>query len=640
MSCLWLSAARDKQKMKVLFIGDSPTVSTGFSRCTRAACDALHSAGHDVTVLGMGYYGDPHDFLYPIYPCVAPYDNARSYGGETRLASMIARTKPDIVVILQDPWNIPPYFNALDEVKAECDRQGIEFEIPPIVGWIAVDARNQKGEQLSRLSHLMVWTKFAGLELAKGGYEGSYDIVPLGVDTDLFYPRDRKQSRIDIGLIDAGVPPDAFIVGVVGRNQIRKRLELSLSYFAEWVHGYEVDDAYLYLHVAPTGEGSCDIRSLVKFYGLAGKVIVNTPTIGVGDPEDVMPLIYSSFDVYMTQSQAEGFGLPALEAMACGVRCLLPDHSAFGDDGWIDPLLDIAKVTCSVGVLTAPMNDKPYTIGSLPEKEQTVSALSAMYRNRHEDFGGEGLSLAESLTWKRSGEMFVNSLETFYRRFSTRVDVCVTVLNRYDLLRQCLESLVTTKNVGRVFVIDNGVNPEKLDEAVSGLSMEVSILNTSRLGLAESWNVFINNTSNQRIISNDDITFSPDSIARLTNSKADIVFPQGIGFSCFLLRDSCVSKVGQFDESLSPGFAYFEDCDYMNRIEKNGTIVAEDVTSHGITHLKNGTQHAIQENEADEYRHLYYLAQERFITKWGVLPPGLRRMEYHFIRPEMSDDRD
>jgi len=402
--------------MKVLFIGDSPTVSTGFSRCTRAACDTLHASGHDVTVLGMGYYGDPHNFPYPIYPCIAPFDNGRTYGGETRLPSMIARLKPDVVVILQDPWNIPPYFEALDEVKTICDRDGILFDIPPIVGWIAVDARNQKGEQLARLSHLMVWTGFAGKELIKGGYTGAYDIVPLGVDTDLFHPRNRTESRRDIGLIDAGISPDAFIVGVVGRNQMRKRLELSLCYFAEWLRRDQVANAYLYLHVAPTGERSADLRQLVKHYGLAGKVIVNTPNIGTGDDDSIMPLVYNAFDVYMSQSQAEGFGLPALEAMACGIPCILPDHSAFGTDGWIDSSVKTPKVPCYVDSLTAPLGNSPYTVGSLPDRDWTVEILSHLCGNpeAREMYSRQGIQLAKNLTWKRVGEMFVGSLERLF----------------------------------------------------------------------------------------------------------------------------------------------------------------------------------------------------------------------------------
>lgn len=433
--------------MKVLFVGDSPTISTGFARCTRIACGALISCGHKVVVLGMAYYGDPHSFPYEIWPCYAPLDSAKSYGGEARLASMIARVKPDVVVILQDPWNIPKYFECLDDVKRECDKNGIEFNIPPIVGWLAVDSRNQKAEQLERLAHVMMWTEFAReefVEAIKTRKEELYrflsvaqdentkiaavesiarlnaldfDVVPLGVDTELFYPRDKHESRTVLGFDQLGVPQDAFIVGVVGRNQIRKRLELTLDYFAMWVHRYNVSNAYLYLHVAPTGEASCDLKSLVRFFKLRGKVIVHTPDAGIGDDDARMPYVYSALDIYMTQSQGEGWGLPALEALACGVECVLPDHSAFNaQTGWIKKNC-AHLIPCTGVALTAPQGNHPYTVGAIADKEATVDCLQYIYENRGQQTLLEpnraGIALAQELSWANTGKLFVDSLERF-----------------------------------------------------------------------------------------------------------------------------------------------------------------------------------------------------------------------------------
>lgn len=452
--------------MKVLFVGDSPTIATGFSRCTREACDALISRGHEVVVLGMAYYGDPHDYPYEIWPCYAPLDQAKSYGGEARLASMIARVKPDVVVILQDPWNIPPYFECLDAVSEKCKEQNIEFNIPPVIGWLAVDSKNQKGEQLERLAHIMVWTEFArqefliALEAEKEAitkyhdqlglatdqvyqlqkaaalnrvYHGAIDIVPLGVDTSLFYPRDKRESRTVLGFDQLGIPQDAFIVGVVGRNQTRKRLELTLDYFAAWIERYNVSDAYLYLHVAPTGEASCDLKSLVRHFKLGGKVIVHTPEVGAGDDDARMPFVYSAMNVYMTQSQGEGWGLPALEAMACGVECVLPDHSAFGALGWAET--DCAyRVPCSGVALTAPQNKNPYTVGAIADKEMTVIALDTYYKESKLEMGDlfnyQGVQLAQRLTWQNTGALFVDSLERFMRE---RSEMCY-LLDEHSIL--------------------------------------------------------------------------------------------------------------------------------------------------------------------------------------------------------------
>lgn len=470
--------------MKVLFVGDSPTVSTGFARCTRVACDALHSAGHEVTVLGMAYYGDPHNYPYPIYPCYAPLDNAHSYGGESRLPSMIARTRPDIIVILQDPWNLPRYFECLDLVSEQCKTREIEFNIPPVVGWLAVDSKNQKGEQLERLSHIMVWTEFAKKEFEAAiheqikdldraamrarqddhntnlkalayinkardsVYSGGFDVVPLGVDADLFYPRDKKESRLELGFDQLEIPLDAFIVGAVGRNQSRKRLELTLDYFSSWMHRYDIKDAYLYLHVAPTGENSCDLKSLVKFFDLGGKVIVHTPDVGVGDDDSRMPFVYSALDVYTTQSQAEGFGLPALEAMACGVECVLPDHSAFGiDGGWIKNYCAY-RVPCSGLALTAPQGKNPYTVGAIADKEATIETLSWIYQHRRLSKNTNALSLAWELSWKNTGAVFVDSLERFMAKHETEIRNCeLETANAKDCALCGKDALCVSDNV-------------------------------------------------------------------------------------------------------------------------------------------------------------------------------------------------
>ena len=47
---------------------------------------------------------------------------------------------------------------------------------------------------------------------------------------------------------------DGFVVGVVGRNQHRKRLDLAIAYFAEWVQTRRIADAYLLIQAH--GEGS------------------------------------------------------------------------------------------------------------------------------------------------------------------------------------------------------------------------------------------------------------------------------------------------------------------------------------------------------------------------------------------------
>lgn len=391
--------------MKVLFCGDA-VVSTGFARCTHAACDALHAAGHDVSVVGINYWGSPHTYPYPIYPSVDPTDGGRDKFGVGRTAILAKRLQPDIVVLLNDPWNVKAYLDALEQVKYR----------GRVVAWLAVDSKNNDGKPLNRLDAVVTWTVFGSRELAAGGCTRPSYVCPLGVDTSIFFPHSKVESRRTLKL-----PQDTFLVTAVGRNQPRKRLDLTISYFADWIRRYDISDAALLLHVAPTGDLGVDIRSMVRYYGLANRVILNAPNIGHGEDNSTLALIYAASDVYLSTSQAEGWGLPALEAMACGCACIVPDFAAFSsphkDGGWITDGAAI-QVPCTSIAPTAPMNSLMHTIGGVPDRAATVFALNIFHKQpaKRDLYVAEGLRLAESLPWHRTGTTFCEILEEVSRQ--------------------------------------------------------------------------------------------------------------------------------------------------------------------------------------------------------------------------------
>lgn len=415
--------------MKVLFVGDA-VVSTGFSHCTHAVCDALHASGHTVTVLGLNHVGDPHPYPYPIYPCRSIIEHAGDPFGIARLPNLIERVNPDIVVILNDCWNIRPY---LDRVRHFLPDRSV-----PIVGWVAVDGMNQKhAPNLNSLLHVAVWTEFAKRELVSSGCTTPITVVPLGVDHSVFAPRDRAESRARVLPAEFA---DSFIVGAVGRNQLRKRLDLTIECFAEWVHTRQVDNAVLYLHCAPTGEDAADIDSLTAFYNLRKRVIVaRALTPGAGAPVDYMASVYSALDVYLSTSQGEGWGLPALEAMACGTPCILPDFAAFGPHGWVGDAA--VRVHCSTRLLTAPFGSSLYTIGMVPDKDEIVDALHAMYTSdvHRRTITRRGLTLSHRYSWSSTGEQFVSLLERLHAGVQSAADRESTTTDEpvSDAVQQC-----------------------------------------------------------------------------------------------------------------------------------------------------------------------------------------------------------
>ena len=131
------------------------------------------------------------------------------------------------------------------------------------------------------------------------------------------------------------------------------------------------------------------------------------------------------------------------------------------------------------------------------------------------------------------------------------ITICIPTLNRYDLLVKCLGSLrQSTVKPDNIFIIDNGKQYEELVDIHIPISVHTPPEN---MGVAASWNWFMKNVPETRIICNDDITFFEDTLERLISAnniylKSSVLFPAGTpaanSFSCFLMPDKVIEKVG------------------------------------------------------------------------------------------------
>jgi glycosyltransferase involved in cell wall biosynthesis len=319
--------------------------------------------------------------------------------GVKRVKSICERVEPDLVVIQNDPWNVPAY---LDEFK---DKN------VPIVAIMPVDGKNCRSDKLEgRLTLAIFWTQFGMDEARAGGYSGRAAVIPLGVDLEMYKPIPRIEARKALGLPEK--INDAFIVGNVNRNQPRKRLDLTIEYFADWIRRYHNDDAYLLLHVAPTGEAGYDIKQLMRYYGFRGeegkRLILIEPHIGSGLQENFMRVVYSSMDVQVTTTQGEGWGLTTLEGMACGIPQIVPEWSALGE--WAK------DAACMIHCPTRSVT--PFginAIGGLPDQTAFVLALQSLYardsvRRQYRDLG-LALAAEPRFCWRDIGERHAEEFE-------------------------------------------------------------------------------------------------------------------------------------------------------------------------------------------------------------------------------------
>lgn len=342
--------AEDK-KGRVLWIGDA-VVPTGFGRVTHSILEHLCQEW-DVIVSGVNYDGAAHSYPYKIMPAWQGGD----MWGMDRFAHVCAEFAPDVVIINNDWWNVAGFIK----------------EAPPglpLVGYMPVDGANLNPAvipQLNQLAAAIWYTDFGHQEAVKAGFRGERHVIPHGLDASQFKPVDRGVAR---RLLELPLAEDAFVVGNVNRNQPRKRLDLTLQYFAEWVHRHRVPEARLLLHCAKQDAG-WDLESVARYYNIADRLVfTSVASMREGMDAARMPLVYSSMDVQVSTTLGEGWGLTTMEGMACGVPQIVPGWAALNE--WPVPA---EKVPCSTTMVHTEIN----TVGAVPDKEAFVERLQALY---------------------------------------------------------------------------------------------------------------------------------------------------------------------------------------------------------------------------------------------------------------------
>jgi len=171
------------------------------------------------------------------------------------------------------------------------------------------------------------------------------DVVPEGVDLNVFRPLANREpaSRWRAKRFGADVPYLAY----AGKPTERRRLTPLLRAFAE----LKREGAIPHKLLIAGGDlpGGSPFRRVIAELGIERDVVIE----GYVSHEE-MPLLYNGADLFLYPSSYEGFGMPVLEAMACGTPVIALDNTAFPEfAGGVALLLKDAEVgTLKRGIQT------------------------------------------------------------------------------------------------------------------------------------------------------------------------------------------------------------------------------------------------------------------------------------------------
>lgn len=254
----------------------------------------------------------------------------------------------------------------------------LEYE-DEIVSWVPIDHITAPPGVMQFLKRPNVtpvtMSPFGQKTLEEQGIESVY--IPHGIDTKTYY-HDPMYKGVHMREY-MGVPEDAFLVGMVAANKAngqihRKAYAENLLAFA--MHLKKYPNSYLYIHSEPTSAmGGFNLAVLLKMVGIPKENVLlpNTYEYRTGLDEEYMRAAYSAFDVLLSTSYGEGFGIPTVEAQACSTRVITSNFAASPDlaseDSW--------KVDGQ------PFWDEPQaSFFAIPSLNKIILSLEEAYHNR------------------------------------------------------------------------------------------------------------------------------------------------------------------------------------------------------------------------------------------------------------------
>ena len=382
--------------MRIAFFCPSPLLPTGIGKVARKLIRGLVENGYQVVVGNFQHAGEPLTVDGAVHFPLFDADT---------IPIFLEKTRPDLAIGYFSHW-VPPY----SRIGSLCEKLGVRY-----MQYVTLEFSSVSLHWLEPLTHcnfFAVSSDFSRRLLLKHGVpEEKIKVVYHGVDMSVYRPIEPRPRF-------AGYE-DKLFFGFVARNSVRKGFSHIMRAFAMLPKKVR-ESSMLYFHTARKEESvsmlgptrGWDIPLLAVKYNLQGKILLpdERATKWMGYSEEELARTYNALDVYTHASTGEGFGLPILEAMACGLPVIASANTS------------VPEVVGDAGILTPCFEEDDETLDgftiSSPKIRPMAEAMLELYQNEplRRKLGRLAQERARQFTWSRAINGFCEAVEQALRQ--------------------------------------------------------------------------------------------------------------------------------------------------------------------------------------------------------------------------------
>jgi len=303
-------------KMKILMLCDHPLVPSGVGTQARYLIEGLlETKKYKFFVLG-GAMKHPDYRVQRIAPekfgedgwIIMPVDG---YGDKDRLREVLAREKPDLLLLFTDPRFFIWVWEMEDEIRSVC----------PIAYWHVWD--NDPTPHYNRVYYdstdLIVPLSLKTYGILQDMKHHNFKYIPHAVSPTVFKPLDELECQRFKRSHFGPHADKKFVVFWNNRNARRKMTGDVIATFAKFADKVGRENVALALHTVVNDPEGQNIVEVARCYNIEKNLIISEDRVS----PDILNCFYNATDITMNIANNEGFGLSTLESLMAGSPILV-----------------------------------------------------------------------------------------------------------------------------------------------------------------------------------------------------------------------------------------------------------------------------------------------------------------------------